>query len=314
MSTRAGRSIRLFLVDGTPGGLITAEIMNWTGRVLFGPRSRLDDMVRREEAQRTGVYLLTGDDPEGGYKPLAYVGETDNVGKRLIQHNRDDKMDFWDRACIVTSKDQNLTKAHAKFVESRLIAIIQQASRAHLRNTLAPDYALLPEADTADMDFFVEQIRIVLPVLGLDFLRDRPASNARQTSSEVAPGTPPEAPIFELRSKKHELKAEAREIDGDFVVFEGSQAQAVWSGADWNSYRKQHQQLLEAGVLAPEGEGASIAVFTQDHAFKSPSAASAVIFGRPDNGRLSWRVKGTNQTYAEWLETKIAAAAPEVAV
>eukprot|EP00752_Nemacystus_decipiens_P000235 g235.t1 len=306
-----GRSLRLFLVDGTPGGLITAEIMNWTGRVLFGPRSRLDDMVRREEAQRTGVYLLTGDDPEGGYKPLAYVGETDNVGKRLIQHNRDDKMDFWDRACIVTSKDQNLTKAHAKFVESRLIAIIQQASRAQLRNTLAPDYALLPEADTADMDFFVEQIRIVLPVLGLDFLRDRPVSSSRERPSESVAGGPPEAPTFELRSKKHELKAEAREIDGDFVVFEGSQAQAVWSGADWNSYRKQHQQLMEAGVLAPEEEGASIAVFTQDHAFKSPSAASAVIFGRPDNGRLSWRVKGTNQTYADWLEAKIQASAPE---
>lgn len=31
-----GRSIRLFLVDGTPNGLLTAEIMNWTGHVLTG--------------------------------------------------------------------------------------------------------------------------------------------------------------------------------------------------------------------------------------------------------------------------------------
>jgi len=35
-----GRSIRLFLVDGTPNGLLTAEITNWTGHVLTGPRSR----------------------------------------------------------------------------------------------------------------------------------------------------------------------------------------------------------------------------------------------------------------------------------
>ena len=35
-----GRSIRLFLVDGAPNGLLTAEIMNWTGHVLTGPRSK----------------------------------------------------------------------------------------------------------------------------------------------------------------------------------------------------------------------------------------------------------------------------------
>ncbi len=31
-----GRSLRLFLVDGTPNGLLTAEIMNWTGHVRRG--------------------------------------------------------------------------------------------------------------------------------------------------------------------------------------------------------------------------------------------------------------------------------------
>lgn len=36
-----GRSLRLFLVDGTPNGLLTAEIMNWTDHVLTGPRSKL---------------------------------------------------------------------------------------------------------------------------------------------------------------------------------------------------------------------------------------------------------------------------------
>lgn len=36
-----GRSISLFLVDGTPNGLLTSEIMNWTGHVLTGPRSKL---------------------------------------------------------------------------------------------------------------------------------------------------------------------------------------------------------------------------------------------------------------------------------
>ncbi|CAA7611400.1 conserved hypothetical protein [Candidatus Terasakiella magnetica] len=81
-----GRSIRLFLADGHPGGIITAEIINWTGHVLVAPQSRLADLVKRPEAGRTGIYILSGTDPDGGHKPKVYVGETDNVGKRLIQH------------------------------------------------------------------------------------------------------------------------------------------------------------------------------------------------------------------------------------
>lgn len=37
----AGRQIKLFLVDGIPGGLTTAEITNWTGMchgTAFRPR------------------------------------------------------------------------------------------------------------------------------------------------------------------------------------------------------------------------------------------------------------------------------------
>ena len=57
-----GRSIRLFLVDGTPNGLLAAEIMNWTGHVLTGPRSKLSELVQRPEVGRTGIYFLVGPD------------------------------------------------------------------------------------------------------------------------------------------------------------------------------------------------------------------------------------------------------------
>ena len=55
-----GKQVRLFLVDGTVGGLMTAEILNWTGHMLRGRRSDLGDIKRREEAKRTGVYVLFG--------------------------------------------------------------------------------------------------------------------------------------------------------------------------------------------------------------------------------------------------------------
>lgn len=59
-----GKQIRLFLIDGTFSGLVTAEIMNWTGHVFKGSRSELGRIYQREEAQRTGVYILLGDKSE----------------------------------------------------------------------------------------------------------------------------------------------------------------------------------------------------------------------------------------------------------
>ncbi len=83
-----GKSVRLFLADGSPGGLITAEIMNWTGHVIAAPRSDLATLLRRPEVARTGIYLLLGDDPESPGSTVAYVGEGDDVGKRLTAHAR----------------------------------------------------------------------------------------------------------------------------------------------------------------------------------------------------------------------------------
>lgn len=48
----SGKQLKLFLVDGTPGGLTTAEITNWTGHVLTASRSDAAELMRREEASR----------------------------------------------------------------------------------------------------------------------------------------------------------------------------------------------------------------------------------------------------------------------
>src|SRR2546425_11811513 len=90
-----GRQIKLFLVDGSPAGIITAEVVNWTGKALSAPRARLAQLIRREEAERTGIYVLIGPDPDrvAGYK--AYIGEADSGGTRLRHH--DDDKDFFDR-------------------------------------------------------------------------------------------------------------------------------------------------------------------------------------------------------------------------
>lgn len=298
-----GRSLRLFLVDGTPNGLLTAEIMNWTGHVLTGPRSKLAELVQRPECARTGVYFLVGPDPDDSLRIRVYIGESDDVAQRLRTHNRPEEQggkDFWERVCLITSKDQNLTKAHAKYLESQLIQIATQTARCVLSNGTAHSYNNLPESDRADMAFFLEQIRIVLPVLGFEFLRELTKPSAPTAASSVASLS--RSPRFILEVPRYRISAQGQEVDGEFFVLKGSRARGEWVGTE-RGYRGLYKQLIDEGVLVVDG-GEHL-TFSDDYAFSSPSAAAAVVCGRAANGRTSWVVEGSGQTYAAWQEQQL---------
>ena len=44
-------------------------------------------------------------------------------------------------------------------------------------------------------------------------------------------------------------------------------------------------------------------------ALLSPSPAAAIIAGRAANGRVDWRVEATGQSYADWQDQRVSAAA-----
>lgn len=292
-----GKSVRLFLADGTPGGLLTAEIMNWTGHVVAAPRSDLAALLNRPEVGRTGIYVLLGDDPDSMGGQLAYIGETDDVGKRLYQHARSEEFhgkDFWDRAVVLTSKDTNLTKAHARYLEARFIELATEAKRARLTNSTSPSPLVLPEADVSDMEYFIAQAKIVLPVLGVNIFRSTAKPGAAQRSDVVGAVSP----IFEVKLASAGIRATAQEIDGEFIVREGSLARKAWKGVT-GGYQRLRKQLEHDGTLVPIGDE-SAQRFTHDQAFASPSAAAAIVLGRSANGRNEWRNVDDGTTFGQW--------------
>jgi predicted GIY-YIG superfamily endonuclease len=322
MSTNPGRTLKLFLVDGVPKGLLTAEIMNWTGHVITGPRSRLGELIQRPEAKRTGVYFLVGAESEAGLGTQVYIGETDDVAQRLTAHNRpEDKggKDFWEQVCVVTSKDSNLTKGHVKYLESRLIQIAAQAKRCTLVNGTDPGYGNLPEADRSDMEYFLDQIQTLLPVLGFDFLREQPRSaprgfNGPPTVMPVAPQTSAtlgDSPVFVCEIKRHGFLARAQEVDGEFVVLEGSTTRPDWEGTEVGGYKALFHELVQQGILEPCADG-KLRRFTRNQPFRSPSAAAAVVTGRSANGRLEWVIEDGKQTYGAWSELRVNQAAEKL--
>lgn len=292
----SGKQIKLFLIDGTPGGLTTAEITNWTGHVLSASRSDLADLLLREEAQHTGVYMLLGDDEDAVDNTRCYIGEADLVADRLRDHQR--KKDFWDRVVVITSKDANLTKAHGRYLESKLVTLATQAGRVTLDNSTAPAVPALPEADKSDMDYFVSQLQIVLPVLGVNAIRVPRPTSPTSTSAE-----PTASPIFFLDHPKLGVHAQAQQIDGEFTMLAASIVVASWHGIGkaqstrkaYASYRAQHEQLLANGAIAVDGETGRV---TRNIVFPSPSTAGAVALGRSCNGRREWVSSG--RTFGEW--------------
>lgn len=108
------------------------------------------------------------------------------------------------------------------------------------------------------------------------------------------------AVLFELESARHGLAAVAKENGSAFTVLAGSQAKLDWSGQP-HSYLQLREDLRNAGTLKLAEDGKHL-VFTTDTDFKSPSAASATVLGRTDNGRNTWRLKGTSITYAAWQD------------
>jgi hypothetical protein len=296
-----GRTIRLYLVNGSPMDILTAEIINWTGKIIVAPRSQLAELAKREEVRRTGVYCLVGPDPENALRDAVYFGEGDNVLTRLTAHDKDETKDFWTRCAVVISKDQNITKSHGRYLESRLIATANQADRATIHNGTAPPLPPLPEPDIADMEYFLGQLQLVLPVLGFNFLQPRPTVTLSGDNAAAD-----ESPLFGLSVVG--VQAKAREINGEFIVLKGSTARKEGLKS-WTSYKALRDQLVEEGKLI-EGSQPGFFVFTDDVAFSSPSAGGAVVNAGNINGRTAWKTEA-GETYQEWHENKLANATPD---
>lgn len=170
--------------------------------------------------------------------------------------------------------------------------------RVTLENGTAPPLPALPEADASDMDYFLAQLQIVLPVLGVNAIRVRPAKPAMPSAVEDI-----ESPVFRLRQVKLGVDARAQQIDGEFTMLAGSLGVPSWHGVgkaastvkSYASYRAQHERLLGDGAIVLEnGQGHVV----RDVVFASPSTAGAVALGRSCNGRREW--VSAEGTFGDW--------------
>ncbi len=278
-------TLEVFVPSGDPDGVLVASMNNWLGKATIFPRGLIGEVKGRKEFQQPGVYILIG----GG---KIYIGEGDPVGPRLESHVR--QKDFWRKAIFFNSEAGRLNKAHVQHLESRLVQIAKEASKAVLENGNIPISPALSESEYAFAENFLNDILLILPLLGFHQLElgeeedivtqdDDHADISSESEGKRASlySSLPKGMQFKMNWRNLDSTLEI--VDSGVMVKKGSQAmEPVQASFELQSpaYAGQRRQLVESGIIKIED---GKAFFTDDQYFSSGSAACAVVRGRTSN-------------------------------
>lgn len=269
-----GKPIRQFLIDGIADGRWVTELSNWTGKAYKIPRTLVSQCSDRKDLNNTGVYFLFGINDETD-QPQVYIGEAENIFTRLKQHLAE--KDFWTECIAFISKDNNLNKAHIKYLEHHLYQSAKANRQYEVLNSTVPTESSISEMEQAEMEEFLDNMRLILGVLGHTVLE--PAVRKSPHANE---------PVYLLQ------KAKGRPTPNGFAILKGSviAPTTVPSLAHTTVYKR--NQLINSGIVDTDWR------FTQDWVATSPSLAAAIVCGYSINGRTAWKTaKGQTLKDAE---------------
>lgn len=265
-----GKTIELFLVNGTADSLITAELSNWNGKAIKIPRTEVPG-CSRDDLRGIGIYFLICQGNDG--IDSVYIGEAEVIHDRLKQHIADHQSGkesfYWNTAVAFVGRDLN--KALIRFLENRLVEIARESAYKVLTKVTYKN-TVLKESQIASMEEFVENVKILMSTLGYKVLVSPPKATDNTTY---------------LYCKGSGANAKGFVSNGGFTVLKGSLV-STHTVPSMEVHAKSMYKLRNA----MEQEGIiSDSVFSRDYEFTSPSAASTVVLGRSSNGNVDWKTK-----------------------
>ncbi|WP_415266615.1 GIY-YIG nuclease family protein [Acidovorax sacchari] len=267
----SAKTIQIFLPSGDPQGIRQAEITTRIVRLIEVPRALLKNFLAMPESAGGAVYFLFGD-AEESVKPQVYIGQTSDLKKRLVKHQKE--KDFWQRAVVMLSRADSLTTTHSLYLEGLCIQRAKEASRYVVENDTNGNKLNTTKPMEAECEELLETGETLMSTLGFQVF-EKPVKPAEASNLYfcTASGT----------------DARAQYTPEGMAVLKGSKARGqVTDSFKDKGFHVLRKQLEAAGVLKPAGQQL---VFTQDYVFKSPSAAAAIVVGNNMNGWISWKNK-----------------------
>ena len=270
--SQIGKSIDLYLMDGTTSGRCQASLSNWNASVFKISRNDLKKCSDLPELYTPGVYFLFGfvDDDK---KPFVYIGEGDDVLTRLTQpHRFESDSVYWIEAVIFVTPDGTLEKGRIKYLENRFYNIAKEAGKYLIKNGNTPKQSPVQKKIRDMLEVFIENAVIVMTALGYKVFEPQPSKDSDDSGKEDL-----------LYFTRNQEKAYGKIDDGRFWVLKGSHI-----NPEMASY-------LPIGVKnAREDYGNSIGkdnILKENIPFGSPSYAASFVCGKSSNGLVEWKNK-----------------------
>lgn len=284
MTTR-GKSINLFLMDGTSSGRIKCTLANWTGVAYKIPRTELEKCKGRDDLSQSGVYFLFGTSEESG-ENVVYIGQAgvrkngEGILYRLLEHKRNPDKDYWTEAVVFTTSNNSFGPTEISYLENRFCSLATEAKRYIVKNGNEPTSGNITEEKESELEEFIDYAKIVMGTLGHKVF-ERLFNNR---AIDIIPDVSNESEMLlylKRKSKKSGqiIEAQCKRTSEGFVVLKGSHIEIIDSESIPTGIKdmRKRARIDENSILL------------EDVLFRSPSYAASFLIGGHTNGLIDWK-------------------------
>ena len=156
------RILKLFLKNGTLDGFFNVEDTNTIVSVYSCPRDSIEELIIEEASEGYGVYFLLSENQ-------VYIGQSTNLRKRIDQH-KIGKL-WWQRAVLLTTKNDSLTRSNIDYLESEFIKLAEIANTLDIDNKNKGIKQKIDKFYQEYLKKFIEESLILLELIGVSVFK-----------------------------------------------------------------------------------------------------------------------------------------------
>jgi hypothetical protein len=279
-----GKSINLFLMDGSASGRVKCTLANWTGVAYKIPRTETENCSKIDYLKQSGVYFLFGKSEET-QNDIVYIGQAgsrkngEGILYRIQEHKRNPDKDYWTEAVVFTTSNNSFGPTEISYLENRFCIMANEAKRYVVKNWNNPNSGNITEEKESELEEFVDYARIVMGAFGYRIFE--PLIKKGSTSAPEPGAGQIEKALLHI--KRSGANAKSRITDEGVVVLAGSviRGELVPSCPDYvKAIREDNKDGIDSNN-----------VLLKDLLFRTPSGASCFVLGAPTNGNIEWKTE-----------------------
>ena len=274
---KKSKNVSLFLLDGEVTGRTKCTLANWTGVVYKIPRALLNESKDILALKQSSIYMLFGTNDND--EPMVYIGQAGlrkndkGVLLRLMEHDADEKKDFWTEAIILTTLNDSFGPTELNYLENRYYNLAKDTGRYKVDNGIEPTIGNVNEEKISELNEYIEFSMIPIGLLGKKLF-----TPVNHVTSDISTNSDN---LLYLRQcvNNEDVWGTAKETNEGFVLLKGSKVSQKSASHLSESLRNRRDR-------APKDQNNCL---LEDVLLNSPSTAANFLIGQQTNGLIAWK-------------------------